>query len=247
MCALIASTPAPSLLRSAPDAPKILDDVVARCLAKSRDDRIASVADLALALEPIAPAVARTSIDRILRVARKDRGVSTGPKLAPAVAVAASAASGMAPLPGSPDATTNGAVRRKAPSIGVVLGIAVAALLVAGVLVNAVARPSPSVAPSSSGVPASTAPNAGSGTASALPVPSPAPPATASAPSDEGSPVPVAAASVSVARRLLRAPTGGAHPAPPPPAASAKASAAPPQPPSTAPAPSGNRALTNRK
>ena len=53
---------------------EVLEDVVARCLAKSRDERIASVADLALALEPIAPAAARTSIDRILRVARKDRG-----------------------------------------------------------------------------------------------------------------------------------------------------------------------------
>jgi len=247
LCALIASTPAPSLLLSAPDAPKILDDVVARCLAKSRDDRIASVADLALALEPIAPDVARTSIDRILRVGRKDRGVSTGPKLAPVVPAVANAASGIAPLPGSPDATTNGAVRRKAPSVGVLLGIAVTALLVAGIVVNAVARPSPAVAPSSSGVAASTPPNAGAGTASALPVAAPTPSASASVSADEGSSVPLSAASASVARRLLRAPTGAAHPPAPP--ASAKASAAPPppEPKATTPAPSGNRALTDRK
>ena len=164
LCALIASSPAPSLLALAPNAPKVLDDVVSRCLAKSRDERIASVADLALALEPIAPAVARTSIDRILRVARKERGVSTGPKLAPAVAEAANATSGIAAVPGSPDATTNGAARRSSPSVGLVLAIAVAALLVAGIVVNA-ARQGPGVAPSSFTV----AVSAGSGTASWCP------------------------------------------------------------------------------
>jgi len=240
LCALIASSPAPSLLLSAPSAPKVLDDVVARCLAKSRDDRIASVADLALALEPIAPPEARTSIERILRVARKERGVSTGPKLAPALAEVANAASGIAAGPGAPDATTNGAARQRAPSVGLLLAIAVAALLVAGVVVNA-ARQAPAVtsmpAPTSASVEVSAVPSAAAGTATAAPVAS-------ATPAEESAPVPVAQASASVARRVLRVPA---------PSATAKVVGSPdvaqaqPDPKATAPAPSGNRALTDRK
>jgi serine/threonine-protein kinase len=241
LCALIASSPAPSLLLAAPDAPKALADVVAHCLAKSREERVASVADLALALEPIAPAVARTSIDRILRVARKDRGVSTGPKLAPAAAEVVSAASGIARAPGSPDATTNGAVRPKGPGVGLLLAVVVAALLVVGIVVNAaVARQAPPVTPSSTG----PATSAGAASGTALPSTSAAPASS----TDESAHVPVAAMSASVARRALRAPQSSSHAQSAaqatPPATAAEAPAAPK---ASAPAPSGNRALTDRK
>lgn len=68
LCALIATAPAPNLRDVAPDAPRELEVLVADCLAKSRDDRLPSVADLALRLLPIAPPRARTSIERIVRL-----------------------------------------------------------------------------------------------------------------------------------------------------------------------------------
>jgi eukaryotic-like serine/threonine-protein kinase len=71
LCALIASSPPPRLRAHAPDAPRALEEVVLRCLAKPPQERIASVADLALALAPIAPPSATTSIERILRVGRR--------------------------------------------------------------------------------------------------------------------------------------------------------------------------------
>jgi serine/threonine-protein kinase len=248
LCALIASTPAPSLLLLAPSAPKVLADVVSRCLAKSRDERIASVADLALALEPIAPAEARTSIERILRVARKERGVSTGPKLTPAIAEAANAASGIVATPGAADATTNGAARQRGPGVGLLLAIAVGALLVAGIAVNAVvARPVPSDAPPVAALPL---PGAAAAPASALPVASPTAPVSASSPVAEApSSVPVAQASASVARRVHHVPSA---------ASSVKAMGSAvagspgvtqtvPDPKASAPASSANRALTDRK
>ena len=245
LCALIASTPAPSLLLLAPNAPKVLADVVSRCLAKSRDERLASVADLALALEPIAPAEARTSIERILRVARKERGVSTGPKLTPAAAEAASAASGVVATPGAPDATTNGAARPRGPSVGLLLAIAVGALLVAGIAVNAaVPRRAPSDVPTVAAVPL-----LGTAAPSAMTVASAPPSAFASSPVAEASPVPVAQASASVARRVLHVPSA----APSAKAAGSAIAVAPgvaqasPEPGPSAPASSGNRALTDRK
>ena len=71
LCALIASSPTPKLRTKAPRAPALLEEIVERCLAKTRETRMQSVADLALALEPIAPPSAKTSIERILRVAGK--------------------------------------------------------------------------------------------------------------------------------------------------------------------------------
>ena len=245
LCALIASTPAPSLRALRPDAPEILDDVVARCLIKSRDERIASVADLALALEPIAPAASRTSIERILRVARKTRGVSTGPKMAkvtPAVAAVVTAA---------PVETA-----RRAPRVGLFLGVAVGALLLAGIVVNTVIAqrssrtsridPAEAVGPAVGPAPGFGPTAAGS----AAPVSSSSPAAVASAASDDGASTPSAAASASIARRLLRAPPA-THGTVTTAAATATATVtaavtatATVEPRSTA---SGNRALTDRK
>jgi serine/threonine protein kinase len=273
LCALIASSPAPSLRALAPDAPHVLDDVVSRCLAKSRDARIASVADLALALEPIAPATARTSIDRILRVARRERGVGGtsrrpegGPiPKAPSAAVA------------SADATTNDARRGAAPRTGTILAIAVAALLVAGIAVNAAlvqrdprvtsdlgagaSAKGPSIGPAVGapvvGVPAVSVPAvAASALTTSATASSAAPALAASATSTgatalagSGALVPLAPGSASVARRLLRAPTATTGTTAPPASAVAgdptTATTAKVEPKTT---PSGSsRALTDRK
>ena len=234
LCALIASSPAPSLRALRPDAPEIFDQVVARCLLKSRDDRIASVADLALALEPIAPAVSRTSIDRILRVARKDRGVSTGPKLAPPAAAPTTGAG--APAEPAVAATTNDPASAATPRIGLFLAIAVGALLLAGIAVNAALSQrsspidpaaaigpavGPAPGPAATGAGARAAGSSSSGTgvngiasANAAPTPSATSPGAAPA-SDDGTGTPPAAASSSIARRLLRAPATPPHAAAP--------------------------------
>jgi hypothetical protein len=272
LCALIASTPAPSLRVLRPDAPAILDDVVARCLTKARDDRLASVADLALALEPIAPAVARTSIDRILRVARKDRGVGTGPKLAPPAAAAAPTTDAHGAREAdmrAAEATTNGNAGAATPRIGLFLAVAVGALLLAGIAINAtISQRAPPIDPAAALGPALGPPptNAavaaangagGAGGASATTMPSAS--ASAAAPvasgaGDEGMGASPSASSSAMARRLLHAPATPPLHAPAPAAATASAGdpglAAPgitPNKTDPRPPPSGNRALTDRK
>ncbi len=69
LCALIATAPPPRLRDLAPSVPAELEQVIERCLAKPRNERIPSIADLALALMPVAPTHTRLSIERILRVA----------------------------------------------------------------------------------------------------------------------------------------------------------------------------------
>jgi serine/threonine-protein kinase len=75
LCAMIATAPTPSLRARVPAAPELLEDVIKRCLAKDRAQRLPSVADLATLLAPLATAPAQTSIDRILRVAGRSRSV----------------------------------------------------------------------------------------------------------------------------------------------------------------------------
>jgi serine/threonine protein kinase len=252
LCALIASTPAPSLRALRPDAPEVLDDVVARCLIKSRDERLASVADLALALEPIAPAASRTSIDRILRVARKTRDVSTGPgmsKVTPAVAAVVTASAVAPGASGAPSASVDSA--RRTPRVGLFLAVAVGALLLAGIVVNTVIAqrssridPAEAIGPAIGPAPGATAAGAASsGRAGASASPSP-PPSIASTASDDGAWMP--SASASIAKRLLHAPAPATHGTAAP-ASTATSTATATVVPEARPTASGNRALTDRK
>ncbi len=246
LCALIASAPAPRLRESVPGAPQVLDDVVARCLTKAVDDRVASIADLAQALSPIAPSSARTSIERILRVGRKERtGPRSGaPAAASAVGAAAAAAAAASTLLAPAGAQTgDGAVAAVASAgeahagsggrLGMVLGIAVAVLLVAGIVVNAghsrragrgtAGEGSVSVGSSPSAAPTASA----TATASVSAVPSAATAASVATPTAG----PSAGAGVAVIKKPAR------------PAVIAPLSAT-----TAAPAPPGtNRALTDRK
>ncbi len=83
LCALIATAPPPRLRDLVPNVPPELEQVIERCLAKPRNERIPSIADLALALLPVAPPHSRLSIERILRVAGRsvDLALSKGESL----------------------------------------------------------------------------------------------------------------------------------------------------------------------
>ena len=266
LCALIASAPAPRLRESAPSAPAVLEDVIARCLAKSVDDRIASVADLAQALEPIAPAASRTSIERILRVGRKERvGAprSGGPPRLPSGAEAAFARA--AALPSMPPAsaqTGGGAVAADAAShdarsggsgrIGMVLGVGVAVLLVAGIVVNAGLLRRPPVASAPVAEPVAPAAVVASPSQPFLTTATTAA-ATATATVDAAVP----GASAPVVANVPSPPPSGKRPRPPPvitlaptplggvPGASAVSIAG--QRPAATPPQASNRALTDRK
>jgi serine/threonine-protein kinase len=261
LCALIASSPAPSLLVEAPDASPILADVIAHCLVKSRDERIASVADLAIALEPIAPDSARTSIERIVRVARKERAVGTGPRSTPSGTPSKIPSRGGASRPAATaavaaDATTGGDARRGPPArVGVILAITVAALLVAGIAVNAMLARRPPAPPADIGLanggPA-VGPAIGTAVVAVASTSTPAAPAASSA-----EPVSMVAASPAIpataSARRVRPPVGPA----PTGRTTAAAAQASPDPPTSLPATAAsatpvtpahtNRALSDRK
>jgi tRNA A-37 threonylcarbamoyl transferase component Bud32 len=59
-----------------PHIPPELSAVVARCLAKNREDRFATAADLALALLPFAPSRARVAAQRAVAITKEAGGVA---------------------------------------------------------------------------------------------------------------------------------------------------------------------------
>ncbi len=67
LAAIIADDP-PRLIDLVPGSPPALSDVISRCLRRNRDERYASVADLANALRPFASREGHHSIDGIVRV-----------------------------------------------------------------------------------------------------------------------------------------------------------------------------------
>ncbi len=242
LCALITSAPAPALRSLAPAAPAALEQVVARCLAKKREDRLASVADLALALEPIAPASARTSIERIVRVGARSRPIPSRPvasaPVEPATAVTTATSATSAPRTGR--------------NVALLLAVSVATLLVAGIALNAlvVRRDAGAATAAGAGTPtATTTPSATpSATTSAIATTTPIATTTSTSTSTStSSAIPVAASS---ARPPPRGPRIGPRlpviasgsPAPSPPAAPS------PDPRSVATTPPDpGRALSDRK
>jgi serine/threonine-protein kinase len=68
------SEPMPSLLELRPDVPRELEAVIAKCLAKKPEDRHQTIADLAQALAPFAPATSMPSISRISGILRTGPG-----------------------------------------------------------------------------------------------------------------------------------------------------------------------------
>jgi serine/threonine-protein kinase len=125
LCAQIASAPAPRIRQLVPDAHPDLEMAVDRCLAKSPEERMPSVAALALALAQIAPPSAQTSIDRILKIARTHPSLPTRTRPA---SVGSGHAAAVVP---AADVRTAASSRRKP----VVFAVAGGALVLAAVFV----------------------------------------------------------------------------------------------------------------
>jgi serine/threonine protein kinase len=66
----VATAPFAPIRALRPDAPEGLEAVVLKCLEKDKRRRFANVAELAMALEPFAPAHSRPSLDRVVGIIR---------------------------------------------------------------------------------------------------------------------------------------------------------------------------------
>jgi len=77
LLAMIVADPPPALCAVRPDAPPQLEAVILRCLEKNRDQRFASVAALARALERFASTECKPLVRRIVRVLGDDEAPDT--------------------------------------------------------------------------------------------------------------------------------------------------------------------------
>jgi serine/threonine-protein kinase len=85
LCVFILVNPHPTLQSCVPDAPPGLSEVIDRCLEKAPSARYQTIAELARALEPFAPAGAKISIERISRMAGAAPMASAPPPSFPAI------------------------------------------------------------------------------------------------------------------------------------------------------------------
>jgi eukaryotic-like serine/threonine-protein kinase len=218
---MVANDPAPSLRASRADAPEKLEQVIATCLAKDREQRFQTVGELAIALKEFGSKHARGSVERVLGTLQK-AGLSrailpptpahdfhVAPPSAPAVASMAHGPQTAATWQTSAEKRTG---RRALAGVAVVAGLA--ALVVAGAMVlRKVGAAAPARVETAA---ASAAPSV---VPAAAPESRPAPEVSVSA-----SPSPPAAAPASIARPApaavpARPPAPTAKPSPPKPAA----------------------------
>ena len=85
LCALVLTAP-PSPL-DLPRAPPGFADVISRCLKKTAEERFASIAELARALEPFGPPSVKTSVERIVRMGNAQRPALTSLSETPAISI----------------------------------------------------------------------------------------------------------------------------------------------------------------
>jgi serine/threonine-protein kinase len=130
LCAAIATEPAPRARAARPDVPEALDAVIAHCLEKHRDQRVQSVADLARALSAVAPAQARISIERIVRLgagsAQSVKGSIGFGATTPAQPVSSP------PLTGATGGAFGSATGAKSRAASIGIGSLIAAILLVG-------------------------------------------------------------------------------------------------------------------
>jgi eukaryotic-like serine/threonine-protein kinase len=244
----IAMEPPIPLVPLRADAPAGFEQLLAMCLAKNRDQRFQSVADLAIALSPYAPPSAHLSVDRVVGTLRR-AGVAPSAQSMTASGRLSGSYSGVNPMPASPRTAASwgqtGAgpqPRSKAPIlVGVMALMALAtvggavALLRGGSsgaatslahAASATPAASPSAPPTAAEPPAPSAasPAPASSTAAAAPATTSAPPPSASS----VPPIHTSARSPSVPVAPPRGPAPTPPPAPPPLAAPHKINCSPP-------------------
>jgi serine/threonine-protein kinase len=220
------------------DIPKAMVDVIMRCLEKDPARRYANAAELASALESMAPAASRHVAERA-RLAMgsiPDIGAAGQTQQSNVTVVPSSAISGPHPLPDALahtamtpatwDSTNGGGAATKKPGRGLWIGIAAAVLVVGAIGAyslrgrpTAAAAPPPSVTAAAVAPPIETAPASTVTMLSALPV---APAAPSAAPSASTASAGVAPASLPAPRAPVATPPAGKTPASPPPASTAK-------------------------
>jgi eukaryotic-like serine/threonine-protein kinase len=123
----IATRPPAPLRDFRPDVPEALEAVVSTCLEKNRERRFGTVADLALALLPFAPARSQASVERIANTLRPKEARTGTPSAPPRASYAPTVEPRVETI--SPTGrTTHGASRRVSRGLFAALG----GLLVAG-------------------------------------------------------------------------------------------------------------------
>ncbi|HEY2410292.1 MAG TPA: serine/threonine-protein kinase [Polyangiaceae bacterium] len=132
LCMTITHSPPASLRGFRPDLPLELERLILRCLEKDRGRRVATVAELALALVQFAPRRARLSAERIERLARAAGFTASALALPPSSGGEAHANTASQPL-ASQTANGFGATKPSTSSGGrVALSLGAVALLAAG-------------------------------------------------------------------------------------------------------------------
>ncbi|HVR19424.1 MAG TPA: serine/threonine-protein kinase, partial [Polyangiaceae bacterium] len=131
LCVMILQQRAEPLRNLRPDAPEALQNVIACCLEKDRNQRYANIADFANSLAPFAPRRARLSIERVSRVLRAS-GHLVSP---PGIHELAPSSQGMPQSTSAPWAQTGNVKKGGGLKVGLILG----GLVIAGAAVAAIA------------------------------------------------------------------------------------------------------------
>jgi serine/threonine-protein kinase len=132
LCVNVLTEPAPPLLGKRPELPPELVAVVERCLSKEPEGRFADVGELAVALEPFAPAV-RGAADRVIAV------LCSPPQSVPPPNIAPGGDLGDTRTAGSFDTGGERAKKQKRSMI-IVASVAAGVFLVGGTILAIVTR-----------------------------------------------------------------------------------------------------------
>jgi serine/threonine protein kinase len=217
LCLKVVSDPPTPVTEFRPDVPRPMIEIIERCLQKDPAQRFDNAAELAAALEPMAPPASRVIVERArmavgsTRVMTQDKSTLRSPQ---------SAALAQTPPPLTPAAWGSGRgesparaqAKKRSPALWI--GIGAGALAgVAAVAVYAVHHSDAPVPPSTASAMSAPVPSAAPSMAATVPAP---PPSASVAPEPVASDATSAAGSANPAGRPTPAPAGSAKPGPGP-------------------------------